>query len=115
MLDRLRRAVRKKLLDAVFVYSPDRLSRDPLHQQMLVQEFQDHGVVLHFVEGKLEDTPEGRLVLYVQGYAGQKERSQIAERTMRGKRWWQSPVGFPTVRGMKFSDTTTTEIPRLGR
>ena len=86
MLDRLRRSVRENAVEAVFAYSPDRLSRDPLHLLMLVQEFQDHGVPLYFVDGKLEDTPEGRLVLYVQGYAGQKERSLIAERTMRGKR-----------------------------
>ena len=85
MLDRMRRAAREKLVDAEFVYNSDRLSRDPLHLLMLVQEFQDAGVSLHFVEGSLEDTPEGRLVLYVQGYAGQKERAWIARRTMEGK------------------------------
>ena len=84
-LDSMLKAVRQRLVDAVFVYTSDRLSRDPLHLLVVVQEFQDAGVLLEFVDGKLEDTPEGRLVLYVQGYAAQKERRQIAERTMRGK------------------------------
>lgn len=85
VLNNMLGAVRQKLVDAVFVYTSDRLSRDPLQLLVLVQEFQDAGVLLEFVDGKLEDTPEGRLVLYVQGYAAQKERRQIAERTMRGK------------------------------
>ncbi len=84
-LDSMLKAVRQRLVDAVFVYTSDRLSRDPLHLLVLIQEFQDAGVLLEFVDGQLEDTPEGRLVLYVQGYAAQKERRQIAERTMRGK------------------------------
>ena len=85
MLGRMLSAVRQKLVDAVFVYDLDRLARDPLDLLIIVQEFQDAGVLLEFVQGKLEDTPEGRLVMYVQGYAAQKERRQIIERTMRGK------------------------------
>ena len=37
MLDRMRRAMREGVVDAVFVPNPDRLSRDPLHLLMLVQ------------------------------------------------------------------------------
>ena len=59
MLDMMRRAVQEKLVDAAFVYNSDRLSREPLHLLMLVQEFQDAGVPLHFVEGKLRTPRRG--------------------------------------------------------
>ena len=71
--------------DALIVYSPDRLSRDPLHLLILLNEFAECGVQLHFVQGISDTTPEGRLLMYVQGYAAQRERSQIAERSRRGK------------------------------
>ena len=37
------------------------------------------------LEGISDSTPEGQLLRYVQGYAGQRERAQIAERSMRAK------------------------------
>ena len=85
VMDRMLSAVRQKSVDAVLVYDSDRLAREPLDLLLVVQEFQDAGVLLEFVNGELEDTPDGRLVMYVQGYAAQKERRQIIERTMRGK------------------------------
>ena len=84
-LESMLKAVRQRLVDAVVVYNSERLSRHPGHLLMLVEEFDEAGVPLIFVLGKLEDTPEGRVVLYIQGYAAQKERMQIVERTMRGK------------------------------
>ena len=71
--------------DALLVYSPDRLSRDPLHLLTLLKEFAECGVQLHFVQGVSDNTPEGQLLMYVQGYAAQRERNEITERTRRGK------------------------------
>ena len=85
MLNQVRQAARAGLLDALFVYVPDRLSREPVHLLMLLDEFQKCGVSLHFVEGISDSTPEGQLLMHVQGYAAQRERAQIAERAMRGK------------------------------
>ena len=85
VLDQVRRAVEVGSVDAVVVYSPDRLARDPLYMVMLVREFQESGVALHFVLGASDDSPEGQLLMYIQGYVGMMEHKQIAERTMRGK------------------------------
>lgn len=85
MLNQVRQAARAGLFDALFVYCPDRLSREPVHLLMLLDEFQKCGVSLHFVEGISDSTPEGQLLMHVQGYAAQRERAQIAERSMRAK------------------------------
>ena len=84
-LNEARQAARAGQMSALFVYTPDRLSREPIHLLMLLDELQGHGVRLQFVEGISDSTPEGQLLMYVQGYAGQRERAQIAERTMRAK------------------------------
>ena len=84
-LARLMADVRAGKVRAVFVYHIDRWSRDPLHLLQLVDELLGHDVQLRPVEGTLEDSPEGRLILYVQGYAGQQERLRFMERTRAGK------------------------------
>ena len=85
VLSQVRASARSGVLEALIVYSADRLSRDPLHLLMLMKEFSDCGVRLHFVQGITDDTPEGQLITYIQGYTAQKERSQIVERSRRGK------------------------------
>ena len=96
-LTRLRNDVRAKKVHAVFIHHLDRWSRDPLHALMLLDEIKSAGVPLHSVGGNLEDTPEGRLILYVQGFAGQMERLRFIERTRLGKdavaRSGRLPVG----------------------
>ena len=84
-LSQVRAAARAGAIDALFVYSPDRLSRDPLHLLMLMKELGECGVQLYFVQGVSDDTPEGQLLAYIQGYTAQKERAQLTERTLRGK------------------------------
>ena len=84
-LNEARQAARAGLISALFVYTPDRLSREPVHLLMLLDELQQSGVGLHFVEGISDSTPEGQLLMYVQGYAAKRERAQIAERSMRSK------------------------------
>ena len=84
-LGRLMADVRVGKVRAVFVYHIDRWSRDPLHSLQLFDELLSHDVQLRLVEGTLEDTPEGRLIMYVQGFAGQQERLRFMERTRAGK------------------------------
>ena len=85
VLSGLRMLAQASGFDALLVYSPDRLSRDPLHLLTLLKEFAECGVQLHFVQGVSDNTPEGQLLMYVQGYAAQRERNEITERTRRGK------------------------------
>ena len=84
-LNEVRQTARADLMSALFVYTPDRLTREPVHMLMLLDELQQSGVSLHFVEGISDSTPEGQLLMYVQGYAAKRERAQIAERSMRAK------------------------------
>ena len=84
-LSEVRRAVAARAFAAVIVHSPDRLSRDPLDTLLFARELQEAGGQLHFVHGPSDDSPEGQLLTYIEGYVGQRERQQIAERSMRAK------------------------------
>ena len=67
-LNKLRRMAAAGEIDALFVYSLDRLSRDPVHLLTLVREFEAHGVAVHFVRDSSDSSPEGgrvRLVVRV--------------------------------------------------
>ncbi|MFC2000273.1 recombinase family protein [Chloroflexota bacterium] len=84
-LQQLRDWVRDGEVDAVVVYSTDRLSRDPLHLLLLVEEFDKKGVQLHFVTEPMDNSMEGQLLGFVRGWASKLEALRIRERTMRGK------------------------------
>ena len=86
LLTQVRRLVRLGVVKAVIVHSPDRLSRDPLHLMVMTEEFTEAGVKLLFVQGPSGTTAEDKLVRYILGYVGEKEREFITERTMRGKK-----------------------------
>ena len=82
---------------AVFIFDPDRLTRDPLQNFMFRYECEQAGVELHFVKGQGGTSDEDRLIQYVEGYVAQKEWRKISERTIRGKlataRAGRMPVG----------------------
>ena len=82
---KLQHAVAEHLVDAVIVYSHDRLARDPLHMMNFVELCDESGVDLLFVNGPSGNTDEDKLVQYLMGYVGMKERKHTAERTVRGK------------------------------
>jgi len=85
-LDRLRQWVRDKEVDAVIVYSLDRLSRDPVHFIILQEELERAGVELILVTETIDSSDLGRLITYIKGYAAKLEAEKIRERTMRGIR-----------------------------
>src|SRR5262245_18128706 len=81
----LRDLVRQRLVQAVFAYDLDRLSRKLAHQLLLSDEFEQAGVALRIVtmpEGA--KTPEAQLLSNVQGIIAEYERAKILERTARG-------------------------------
>src|SRR5882762_2107674 len=85
-LERIRDLAAEGQLQAVLVYSPDRLSRKYAYQVLLIEEFSRHGVETLFLKSGSGETPEERLLLQFQGMIAEYERAQIAERTRRGKR-----------------------------
>jgi site-specific DNA recombinase len=85
-LERLRDLAAEGQIEAVLVYSPDRLSRKYAYQVLLIEEFTRHHVETVFVRAPRSDTPEDHLLLQFQGMIAEYERAQILERSRRGKR-----------------------------
>lgn len=97
---RLRDAVRARRVDMVLVHTLDRLSRDLGELLLLWKEWERHGVTLDALDGPIEQTPTGRMLVQVKGMVAEYERAMIRERTMRGKRerarrgLWQGAIPF---------------------
>lgn len=119
-LDALRDAAADGLLDLVFVYCPDRLARNYVHQHVLLEELQRRGVEVHFVERPVSERAEDRLLLQMQGVIAEYERAKIIERTRRGKlhkiRAGQSlpysleaPYGYAVMRGAEVGTTIVVD------
>ena len=85
-LDRLRSVAREGQVSAIFVYSNDRLSRDPLHFLLLVDEWQKQEIEIFFAKEPLDTSEEGKLIAYVRGYASKLEAIRIRDRVRRGLR-----------------------------
>ena len=85
-LERLRDLAAEGQIEAVLIYSPDRLSRKYAYQVLLCEEFARHGVDVVFIKSAKATTPEEELLLQFQGMIAEYERAQIAERSRRGKR-----------------------------
>lgn len=86
VLNELMDLVRADELDRLAVYCLDRLSRDPTHGVILMQELEKHNVVLEAVTETVDSSEIGKLISYIRGYASKLEAEKIKERTMRGKR-----------------------------
>jgi site-specific DNA recombinase len=74
-------------IQAVLVYSPDRLSRNYAYQVVLMDEFMSCGTEVLFINSPKAETPEEALLLQFQGMISEYERAMIKERSRRGKRF----------------------------
>jgi site-specific DNA recombinase len=84
---KLRDLVHQRLVQAVFVYDLDRLSRKLAHQLLLSEEFEQSAVALRIVTTPGgTTTPEAQLLSNVRGIIAEYERAKILERTARGRR-----------------------------
>jgi site-specific DNA recombinase len=80
-LDRLRDVAYEGGIDMLLCLSPDRLARQYVHQRLLLDEFQRWGVAVQFInQPDLEDTPQNRLLLGVQGLFSEYEREVVSSR-----------------------------------
>lgn len=84
-LERVRDLAAEGQIQAVLVYSPDRLSRKYAYQVLLTEEFAREGVEVRFVNAPRTATAEDQLMLQFQGMIAEYERAQILERSRRGK------------------------------
>lgn len=109
-LDALRDAAAEGLIDVVLIHSPDRLARNFVHQQVIVEELMARGVEVAFVERPIGERPEDRLLLQMQGVIAEYERAKIIERMRRGMRhkvrtgqtppFSKPPYGYAIVRSL---------------
>lgn len=86
-LERMRDLACEGQLEKILILSPDRLSRKYAYQVLLVEEFSRNGIEVIFLKSPQAKTPEEHLLLQFQGMIAEYERTQIVERTRRGKRF----------------------------
>ena len=86
-LERMRDLACEGQLEKILILSPDRLSRKYSYQVLLVEEFSRNGIEVIFLKSPQAKTPEEHLLLQFQGMIAEYERTQIVERTRRGKRF----------------------------
>jgi site-specific DNA recombinase len=84
-LERLRDAAAAGVIDRLYIECPDRLARTYPYQMVVVDELRRQGVEIVFLNHDLDESPEGRLLLQVQGMIAEFERAKIRERSRRGR------------------------------
>jgi site-specific DNA recombinase len=85
-LNQVRELIANRSVQAVVVYTSDRLTRNLAHSLLLREEWRRAGIDLYRVShGKIEDTPEDRLTENIEGVIAEYEREKTRERTRRGK------------------------------
>lgn len=82
-LERVRDLSAEGQIQAVLVYSPDRLSRNYAYQVVLIDELQANGTEVLFINSPQAETPEEALLLQFQGMIAEYERAMIKERSRR--------------------------------
>jgi site-specific DNA recombinase len=85
-LEKLRDTAYSGGVAKLYVHSPDRLARKYAWQVLLIDELRAHGVEVVFLNHTLGTSPEGDLLLQMQGMFAEYERAKILERSRRGKR-----------------------------
>ncbi|NSX83868.1 recombinase family protein [Wolbachia endosymbiont of Atemnus politus] len=73
-------------INKIYIHSLDRLSRDLIHQRILIDEFKEARVEVIFSNHKVDNTPESDLMTDMQGAFGTFVIKQTVERSRRGKR-----------------------------
>src|SRR6266851_6715952 len=105
-LDRLRDQVRCAAFDRVVITAPDRLARNYVHQMLLIEELEQAGCQVEFIDRPMSQDPHDQLLLQIRGAVAEYERSLIAERMRRGRLqkyqagcllpWTHPPYGYRT-------------------
>ena len=103
-LDRLRDKARAGELDRVLITAPDRLARNYVHQMVLLEELEQAGCPVEFLDRPMSRDPHDQLLLQIRGAVAEYERTLIAERMRRGRQrklqagallpWTHVPYGY---------------------
>jgi len=84
-LDRLRDAAERGEFELVLTDCADRLARKFVLQALIMEELEQFGVKVMFLEGGAADDPLSKLTHQITGAVAEFERAKITERYRRGK------------------------------
>jgi site-specific DNA recombinase len=103
-LDRLRDQAAARQLDLVLITAPDRLARNYVHQVLLLEELEQHGCRVQFLDRPMSQDPPDQLLLQIRGAVAEYGRTLITERMRRGRQrklqaglllpWTRPPYGY---------------------
>src|SRR3954453_12014718 len=74
-LDRLRDQAAARTLDLVLITAPDRLARNYVHQVLLLEELEQHGCQVQFLDRPMSHDPHDQLLLQTRGAVAEYERT----------------------------------------
>jgi site-specific DNA recombinase len=83
-MDRVRDLVAAGGVSVVLAQDRDRFSREPAYTYLLRREFDERGCVMHALNDRGDNTPEGELTDGILDQLAKYERAKIAERSRRG-------------------------------
>ena len=84
-LDRLRDRAAVNDFELVMVTAPDRLARKYVHQVLLIEELEQKGCRVEFLDRPMSQDPHDQLLLQIRGAVAEYERTLISERMRRGR------------------------------
>jgi site-specific DNA recombinase len=103
-LDHLRDKAAANAFELVLVTTPDRLARKYVHQVLLIEELEQKGCQVEFLDRPMSQDPHDQLLLQIRGAVAEYERTLIAERMRRGRLskfragvllpWTRHPYGY---------------------
>lgn len=103
-LDSLRDRAAFCEFDVVVVTDPDRLARNYVHLVLVLDELEQRGIRIEFLDRPMSDDPHDKLLLQIRGAVAEYERTLIADRMRRGRLmkyktgklvpWTKVPYGY---------------------
>ncbi len=84
-LDRMRDLAEHGSFEVLLTYCTDRLARKFVLQALILEELEQFGVKVIFLEGGAADDPQSKLMHQITGAVAEFERAKITERYRRGK------------------------------
>jgi site-specific DNA recombinase len=103
-LDRLRDQAQTASFERILITAPDRLARNYVHQMLLIDEFEQLGCPVEFVDRPMSNDPHDQLLLQIRGAVAEYERTLIRDRMRRGRLaklqagqlipWTRPPYGY---------------------
>lgn len=84
-LDRLRDQAALTAFEVVLITAPDRLARKYVHQAILLEEMEQYGCRIEFLDRPMSDDPHDQLLLQIRSAVAEYERALIADRMRRGR------------------------------